>query len=92
MPQGFELYQNFPNPFNPETTIKYKMPREGKVNITIYDSLGKKVKTLVNGNRPAGIHTVRTKLEAVSGVYFYKISFNSATENFSQIKKMLLLK
>ena len=91
-PQEFELYQNYPNPFNPQTTIKYNLPKESRVNLTIFDSLGRIVKTLINGNRPAGLHEIQTQLNVGSGVYFYKLSSSSSSGNYSTVKKMLLLK
>ncbi len=91
-PQGFKLFQNYPNPFNPETTIKYNLSKESKVNLTIFDSLGRTVKTLVDGSRPAGIYEIQTQLNVSSGIYFYKLSSSSFSGNYSAIKKMLLLK
>ena len=89
IPVAFELKQNFPNPFNPATTINYSIPQSGFVTIKLYDILGRQVATLVNDNKPAGNYSAKfdgSKL--VSGVYFYRMEAGS----FSQTKKLLLLK
>jgi hypothetical protein len=85
----FDLSQNYPNPFNPNTTIKYSIPKQSIVSLKVYDLLGKEILTLVNENKPMGNYTVEFKSENISGgVYFYKLS----SGQFSQVKKMLLLK
>lgn len=94
LPDTYYLSQNFPNPFNPETTIQFNLPIASEVNITIYDVTGKKVKALMNQKLEAGSHKVKwngTNIygqSVTSGVYLYK--FN--TSKFKEIKKMLLLK
>ncbi len=88
-PTQFELLQNFPNPFNPVTTIRFNVPKKSEVTLTVYDAAGKKVRTLVNGFLNAGQHAVRFDgSDLASGVYFYRLSAN----NFSQTNKMLLIK
>jgi hypothetical protein len=88
LPDGFSLSQNYPNPFNPSTQIKYTLPALSHVALKIYDILGREVRTLVDGFRPPGVHTVRFDATGLaSGVYFYKLT----TERFSSIKKMLLV-
>jgi photosystem II stability/assembly factor-like uncharacterized protein len=85
----FSLEQNYPNPFNPTTTIEYSIPQAGLVTIQIYDILGREVATLVDEYLPAG--TYETEFSAnglASGIYFYKLT----AVNFSQTRKMLLLK
>jgi len=85
----YRLKNNYPNPFNPSTTIEYVIPKAGLVELTIYNSLGQKVKTLVNKRQPAGSYTLNYNAsDLASGVYFYKIK----TKNFTQAKKMLLIK
>ena len=87
-------HQNYPNPFNPSTTIAYDLPTESIVNITIYDMMGKKIKTLVNEYKAAGFKNIKwdgknDKNESVSaGVYVYLLQ----TEKFRQNKKMIFLK
>ncbi|MBM4172618.1 MAG: T9SS type A sorting domain-containing protein [Ignavibacteria bacterium] len=80
---------NYPNPFNPSTTIKYQLPESGHVTIKVYDILGKEVATLVNENKQAGYHKIDfdgSKL--TSGIYIYTIKAN----NFAQSKKMIIAK
>jgi len=85
----FNLLQNFPNPFNTETTIKYNLPKNSHVNLIIYDVLGRKVLDLVNENQLAGYYDVKWNgLNFGSGIYFYKL----ITNIFSKTKKMILLK
>ncbi len=94
LPLGFRVYQNYPNPFNPITTIQYDLRGNGLVNITIYDMLGRKVKTLVNTNQDAGYKSViwnatNEQGNPVSaGVYVYQLR----AQNFIQTRKMVLLK
>jgi len=94
IPQTFSLAQNYPNPFNARTVIKYSLPKDSKVEITIYNILGRKVKTLVNEHQKAGYKTViwdgknQKGNEVATGVYFYRIT----ADDFVQSKKMLLLK
>lgn len=89
VPASFELYQNYPNPFNPTTSIKFALPKESQVKLSVYTILGQEVATLVNSVMPAGYHTVNFDASNLpSGMYIYKIDAG----NFSQIKKMLLMK
>ncbi len=86
----FELYQNYPNPFNPTTEIRYYLPRAAQVNISIYNVLGQKVKTLINEYRPAGLQQIRFNGQNLSsGVYFYHLKVNRRTV---AIRKMMLLR
>lgn len=83
------LHQNYPNPFNSNTIIKYAIHKDGYVKIIIYDLLGREVKVLVSESMRAGTYTIQFNTsELASGVYFYKMSF----ENFSDVKKMILVK
>lgn len=85
----FSLAQNFPNPFNPSTTISYGIPSSGYVTLKIYNALGKEIATLVSENKHAGIHTaVWNALNQSSGLYFYKLELNGN----SLTRKMTLLK
>jgi len=89
LPTEFALYQNFPNPFNPTTNIKFALPKESNVTLKIYNVLGQEVETLISKVMPAGYHTVdfnATKLS--SGMYIYRIEAG----DFVQVKKMLLMK
>ena len=85
----YSLGQNYPNPFNPNTLIKYSVAKEGFVNVSIFNLLGEKVATLVNGNMNAGRYTVNFSASQLSsGVYFYSIEAG----DFKAVRKMLLMK
>ena len=94
IPDKFCLYQNYPNPFNPTTTIKYALPQTAQVELTIYNTLGQKVRTLVQQQQPAGQYQVQWDgrddmgRTAGSGVYYYKLTAG----NYVQMKKMVLIK
>ena len=94
LPVSFSLHQNYPNPFNPITSIQYDLPRNSMVNITIYDMMGRKVKTLANSFQNAGFKLLQwnatdEKNKPVSaGLYIYVIQAGE----FKQNKKMVLLK
>jgi len=89
VPQTFELYQNYPDPFNPTTTIKFNVPSSGFVSLNVYDALGREVKSLVNEKQNAGTHVVKFDGSNLStGVYFYRLHSGSYTAT----KKLLLLK
>lgn len=86
---SFSLNQNYPNPFNPSTVISYQVPTNTRVNIVVFDLLGREVKSLVNGQQSAGFHTVTFDASALpSGVYLYRLEAGS----YSATRKMLLLK
>lgn len=88
-PESFDLEQNYPNPFNPTTTIRFSIPQSGNVTLHIYNVIGQKVTTLVDGQLKAGKYEVSfdgTKI--ASGVYFYRISF----QNNMVTRKMMLVK
>ncbi len=89
MPVAYKLNQNYPNPFNPSTTITYDIPKQGFVKVTVYNLLGQQVMTLVNQDQSAGSHYVSFNASSLnSGVYFYSLTAG----NFSQVKKMILVK
>jgi hypothetical protein len=89
LPVAVELRQNFPNPFNPTTTIRYALPLENRVKLEVFDILGRKIKTLVDGRIQAGYHTVQLDAkDLASGVYIYRL----ATENTVRVQKMTLIK
>jgi hypothetical protein len=88
-PVDFALHQNFPNPYNPATTITYNLPIKSQVELIIYNTLGENIKHLVNVEEEAGQHSIEFNAENLpSGIYFYKLQ----TPNFTQTKKMILLK
>jgi hypothetical protein len=87
--EGFELSQNFPNPFNPTTKINWALPENGIVTLKIFDMLGREISTLVNQFMQAGRHSVEFNASSLaSGVYYYQLKSN----NYTSTKKLLLLK
>jgi len=89
IPRDFKLLQNFPNPFNPTTTIKYAVPKEAHVKLTVYNVLGQEIAVLVNGLKSAGYHTVNFDASNLNtGMYIYKLEAG----DFTSIKKMILMK
>ncbi len=89
IPDGFILGQNFPNPFNPTTTINYQIPASSFVTIKIYDVLGKEIKSLVNEEKTVGSYELTWYAEQLpSGIYFYRLQAGS----FVETKKMVFLK
>ena len=89
IPTQFELLQNFPNPFNPSTTIAFNLPKAGNVKLTVYDPLGREVAVLVDDFRAAGTYRVNFDASALnSGIYFYRI----ISGEYNQTRKLILLK
>lgn len=85
----YELMPNYPNPFNPATTIQFQIPNSGFVTLKVYDILGKEVATLVNEVKTAGTYNVQWNASAMpSGTYFYKLT----ADNFTDVKRMILMK
>ncbi len=93
-PEGFALDQNFPNPFNPVTTISYNLAASSNVSMNIYSVVGQHVKTLVDGVMPAGAHSVTwdgtddAGRQVTSGIYFYSITAG----DFNMTRKLMLLR
>ena len=90
LPTEFALHQNYPNPFNPATKISFDLPQDSRVNLVVYDLLGREVKRLVNNElKVAGRYTYDFNGSSLaSGVYFYRLD----TEGFTNTKRMLLIK
>ena len=89
-PEEFELLQNFPNPFNPRTTIVYSIFQPALVELKIYDTLGREIQTLVNAFQAVGKYHVDFEAsQFTNGVYFYNLRVGNY---FSETKKMLYLK
>jgi hypothetical protein len=94
LPTDYVLEQNYPNPFNPETRINYSIPESGYITLRIFNVSGLLVRTLYQGDQPAGRYEVvwdgknNSGSKVGSGVYFYRLQAN----NFAQVKKMVLLK
>jgi hypothetical protein len=89
IPSQYALNQNYPNPFNPSTTISYSIPKAGLVSLKIFNVLGQEVRTLVNQSQNPGNFQVTFNANSLtSGIYFYSLT----VDNFTQVKKMILLK
>jgi photosystem II stability/assembly factor-like uncharacterized protein len=93
IPDRIVLHNNYPNPFNPSTTIQYELPKRARVTLKIYDILGKEIKTLLNGVQAPGLQSViwdgRNNEGRIvsSGIYFYTLRM----DDFAETKKMIFL-
>jgi hypothetical protein len=89
LPTEYELAANYPNPFNPSTTIRFALPQAGHVKLAIYNTIGQQVATLIDGNKEAGFHSLVWEAHNMpSGIYFYSLQANGETF----IHKMTLIK
>lgn len=89
VPENFILYQNFPNPFNPNTRISFSLPKSGKVELSVHDILGREVRVLINDFRNAGEHEISFDASSLSsGIYFYTL----LAGDFRETRKMMLIK
>ncbi|MBN1632607.1 MAG: T9SS type A sorting domain-containing protein, partial [Ignavibacteria bacterium] len=89
IPERFSLYQNYPNPFNSVTKIKFDIHQSSNIKLVVYDILGKEIATLVNEKLNAGSYEVNWNASNyASGVYFCRLT----TEDYTNVKKMLLIK
>jgi hypothetical protein len=89
VPSSFALTQNYPNPFNPTTTIDYELQTSGFVTLSVFDMLGREIKTLVNKQQGAGKYSIDLDgRDLMSGIYFYSLK----SGNYSSIRKCVLLK
>ncbi|MBK7255943.1 MAG: SBBP repeat-containing protein [Ignavibacteria bacterium] len=89
LPEKFLLEQNYPNPFNPNTNIRYTIEEAGYTSLTVYNSVGIELSTLISENLQAGSYSAEFNAENYpSGVYYYKLT----SGDFTQVKKMILLK
>jgi len=89
IPARFNLYQSYPNPFNPSATIKFDLSKQSTVKLIIYDAIGREIAVLVNGDLKAGTYSADWNASgSASGVYFYKLE----SGDFVQTKKMILVK
>ena len=89
LPKSIDLLQNFPNPFNPSTTISFTLPERTRVVLSIYNEIGENVAELFNGEKAAGYHSIEWNASKfVSGIYFYELK----TEKFTSVKKLILMK
>lgn len=88
-PEKYKLYNSYPNPFNPSATIEFQIPQDGHVTISVFNTVGQRVATLIDKDLKSGTH--QATFDAIhfsSGIYFYSMK----TNDFSQVNKMLLLK
>jgi len=100
MPTEFQLDANYPNPFNPSTSISYELPTEALVKIQIYNLIGQRITELVNRTQGSGRYTIAWdastsgKLELPGGIYFYRLDAypTNGSKSFTQMRKMTLLK
>ena len=88
IPKEFRLSRNYPNPFNPSTIIGYALPKSENVSLTVYNTLGQVIATLVDGHKEAGFYQVTWNATVPSGIYFYRIRAGE----FLETKRMILLK
>ncbi len=89
LPMAYALLQNYPNPFNPVTTIRYELPVTSRVTLNVFNLLGQVVATLVSGEEPAGVYSVRLNgRDLASGVYFYRL----VAGPFTETRKLILIK
>ena len=89
LPGSFNLFQNYPNPFNPTTTINYCVAKEGNVKLTVFNSLGSKVATILDEYKPAGNYSVQFNAgNLASGIYLYRLE----SGNYSSAKKFIMMK
>ena len=89
IPEKYHIAQNYPNPFNPSTIIEYQLPEQSHIKLTVYDILGREVKTIVNEFKNPGNYKVEFNAsDMATGIYFYRI----VAGNFTAVKRMLLLK
>lgn len=89
LPSQLALDQNYPNPFNPTTTIRYALPEAGNVRLDVFNVLGQRVATLINGEQTAGFHSLQFDGSRLSsGVYLYRLQ----SGNQVITRKMLLVK
>jgi hypothetical protein len=87
--QKNQLFQNYPNPFNPETVISWQLANGSHVELAVYNLLGEKVATLVSRQMGVGDHNYRFNgRDLPSGIYYYQL----VTDNYRQVKKMILLR
>ncbi len=85
----YELSQNYPNPFNPTTTIQFSLPTSGTVKLTLYNTTGQEVRSIVNEYKETGSHIINFNASGLSsGAYLYKLT----AETFSTIRKMIVIK
>jgi hypothetical protein len=84
----YALDDNYPNPFNPSTTIRFQLPRSSMTSLKIFNTLGQAIATLIEGQKEAGLHQVEwNAMDIASGIYFYRLQVGE----FVDTKKMIVL-
>ena len=91
IPNDYKLEQNFPNPFNPVTTIKYALPIRAFVRLNIYDIRGALIYKILQDQKEAGTHEIRLNLDLASGIYLYELQVLDGTLQYRAQKKMIVL-
>jgi hypothetical protein len=95
IPEDMHLLQNFPNPFNPSTTIPFKLSSRSRVQLDVFDVYGQQIASLVNADREAGYHQARWIANVPSGTYFCRLlvePLEGTGGSFREVKKMLLVR
>jgi hypothetical protein len=94
LPESYSMKNNYPNPFNPSTEIKYSLPEAANVNLKVYNVMGQEVATLINNNMSAGFHSITFDANTLpSGVYIARMNaVGQSGETFTQELKMQLIK
>ncbi|HTP12637.1 MAG TPA: T9SS type A sorting domain-containing protein, partial [Bacteroidota bacterium] len=95
IPEVATLGQSFPNPFNPATTIEYRLQHSARIRLTVYSLAGEQVAVLVNGTLPAGAHRARfdaSALSLASGIYFYRLEVIESRNRYALTDKMIFVK
>jgi len=95
IPTEFAIQQNYPNPFNPTTTFAFRLPRPSKIYLTIFNTLGQQIATLVDDDLSTGSHRITWNATVASGIYLYRfeaVAISDPGMRFLEVKKMLLLK
>lgn len=93
LPLTYYLSDNYPNPFNPSTTIEFSLPEPSFVRLAVYNVIGQEVASLISEDKPAGTHAVTWDASGYpSGAYFYRLEIHSPKGEFTQTKKMLFIK
>jgi hypothetical protein len=98
LPVAFGMDPNYPNPFNPETRIRIRLAEAARIEIAVYDVMGRLLKTLSGGAKAAGVHEVRwdgkdaSGIDVPSGVYVVRMQASAANRTFDQARKVTLMR
>jgi len=95
LPGAFELFQNFPNPFNASTTFRYALPEPCHVRLEIFTTLGQHVALLADGEQDAGFHNVTWSTDVTSGIYYYRLTATPRGDpgsRYAGTRKMIVMR